>query len=91
MLRLCLHWSDIARAKTHVKEHTKAKATSDEISLLAKQHRLHNHQVDLESVEIVDRSSVWPQRLILQAWHSIRDRIVINEHITLPNIYKKQH
>ena len=42
-----------------VKELLKAMATLDKISLLAKYHMLHNHQIDLESVEIVDRSSVW--------------------------------
>ena len=40
--------------KTRVKEHTKAIATLDENSLLAKHHMLHSHQTDLESVEIVD-------------------------------------
>ena len=34
-----------------------------------------------------DRSSQWRQRLILEAWHSVRDRNAINEHIALPNIY----
>lgn len=47
---------------------------------------LHNHQIDLETVEIVDRSSLWRQRLILEAWHSVRDGSAINEHIALPNI-----
>jgi len=45
------------------------------------------HQIDLENVEIVDRSSVWKQRLILEAWHSVRDKNTINEHIALPNVY----
>ena len=35
---------------------------------------LHSHQIDLESVEIVVRSSAWWQRLILEAWHSMRDK-----------------
>ena len=29
---------------------------------------------------LVDRSSAWRQRLILEAWHSVRDRNVSNEH-----------
>ena len=73
--------------KTRVKEHAKAIATLDENSLLAKHHMLHSHQTDLESVEIVDISSAWQQRLILEAWHSVRDGNAINEHIALPNIY----
>ena len=48
---------------------------------------LYNHQIDLDSVEIVDRSSAWRQRLILEALHSVRDRNAINEHIALPDIY----
>ena len=65
----------------------KAIATLDKNSLLAKHHMLNGHQIDLENVEIVDRSSVWKQRLILEAWHSARDRNTINEHIALPNMY----
>ena len=70
--------------KTRVKEHAKAIATLDENSLLAKRHR---RQIDLASVEIVDRSSAWRQRLILEAWHSVRDPNAINEQIALPNVY----
>ena len=70
-----------------MKEHAKAIATLDKNSLLAKHHMLHSHQIDLENVKIVDRSSTWRQRLILEAWHSVRDRNSINEHIALPNMY----
>jgi len=70
-----------------MKEHAKAIATLDKNSLLAKHHMLNGHQIDLENVEIVDRSSAWKQRLILEAWHSVRDRNAINEHIVLPNVY----
>ena len=48
---------------------------------------VHSHQIDLTSVEIVDRSSAWRQRLILEAWHSMRNTNAINEHIALPNVY----
>ena len=54
---------------------------------ISKIFQLHSHQIDLESVEIVDRSSTWQQRLILEAWHSVQDRNSINEHIALPNVY----
>ena len=67
--------------KTRVKEHVKAIATLDKNSLLAKHHILNGQQIDLESVEIVDRSSAWRQRLILEAWLSVRNRNTINEHI----------
>ena len=53
--------------KTCVKEHAKAIATLEENSLLGKHHMLHSHQIDLESVKIVDRSLAWQQRLILEA------------------------
>ena len=50
---------------------------------------LHSHEIDLENVEIVDRSPTWRQRLILEAWpHSVRDENSINEHIALPSVYK---
>ena len=64
-----------------------SRATLDENSLLAKHHILHSHQINLENVEIVDRSSAWQQRLILEAWDSMRDRNSVNEHVTLPNIH----
>ena len=84
----CVYIGQTSRAlKTRVKEHAKAIATLDENSLLAKHHMCHNHQIDLTSVEIVDRSSAWRQRLILEAWHSVRDTNAINEHIALPNVY----
>ena len=70
-----------------MKEHAKAIATLDKNSLLAKHQMIYNHQIDLESVEIVDRSSAWQQRLILEAWYSLRDRNAVNEHIALPNIF----
>ena len=84
----CVYIGQTSRAlKSRVKEHAKAIATLDENSLLAKHHMLHNHQIDLTSVEIVDRSSAWRQRLILEAWHSMRNTNAINEHIALPNVY----
>ena len=49
---------------------------------------LHSHEIDLENVEIVDRSPTWQQRLILEAWRSVRDKNSINEHIALPSVYK---
>ena len=61
------------------KKHAKAIATLDENSLLAKHHMLHSHEIDLENVEIVDRSPMW---------HSVRDENSINEHIVLPSVYK---
>ena len=83
----CVYIGQTSRAlKSHVKEHAKAIATLDESSLLAKQHMLHSQQIDLTNVEIVDRSSAWRQRLILEAWHSVRNMNAINEHIALPNI-----
>ena len=69
----CVFIGQTSRAlKPRVKEHANAVATLDENSLLAKQHMRHSNQIDLASVEIVDRSSAWRQRLILEAWHSVR-------------------
>ena len=84
----CVYVGQTSRAlKTRVKEHAKAIATLDKNSSLAKHHMLNGHQIDLESVEIVDRSLAWRQRLILEAWHSVQNRNTINEHIALPNVY----
>ena len=84
----CVYIGQTSRAlKTRVKEHAKAIAALDEKSLLAKHHMRHSHQIDLASVQIVDRSPAWRQRLILEAWHSVRDTNAINEHIALPNVY----
>ena len=84
----CVYIGQTSRTlKTRVKEHAKAIATLDENSLLAKHHMLHSHQINLANVEIIDRSSAWRQRLILEAWHSVRDANAINEHIALPNVY----
>ena len=49
---------------------------------------LHSHEIDLANVEIVDSSPTWRQRLIIEAWHSVRDENSINEHIALPSVYK---
>ena len=73
--------------RARVKEYAKAIATLDKNSLLAKHHMLHSHKRDLESVEIVDRSSAWRQRLILKAWHSMQERKALNEHLALPSIH----
>ena len=82
-----VYFGQTSRAlKSRMKEHTKALATLDEKSLFAKHHMLHSHRKDLENVEIIDRSSTWRQRLILEAWHFVRDRNAINEHIALPNV-----
>ena len=84
----CVYIGQTSRAlKSRVKEHAKAIATLDENSLLAKHHMLHSHQTDLTSVETVDRLSAWRQRLILEAWHSVRNMNAINEHIALLNTY----
>ena len=83
----CVYVSQTSRAlKTRVKEHAKATATLDENSLLAKHHMLHSHEIDLENVEIVDRSPTWRQRPILEAWHSVRDENSRNEHIALHSV-----
>ena len=56
-----------------------------------------NHEIDLENVEI--QGNCWQvtnqlltghqrQRLFLEAWHSVRDKNSINEHVALPSVYK---
>ena len=72
--------------KTCIKEHGKVIATFDRNSL-AKHHKLHNHQMNLKSVEIVGRLSAWRQRLILEVWRSMQDGSAISKHTVLPIIY----
>ncbi|KAL9952730.1 hypothetical protein ACROYT_G040023 [Oculina patagonica] len=86
----CVYIGQTSRAlKTRIKEHAKAITTMDRNSLLAEHHLLNDHEIDLKNVDIIDRSSVWRQRLFLEAWHSVRDGNAINEHVAFPNIYKK--
>ena len=59
----------IARTKNAYQ--TKAIATLDKNS--AQHHMLYQHEIDEEGVEIIDRSTKWKQRLILEAWNSVRE------------------
>ena len=80
-----LYYGQTSRAlKTRVKEHSNAIATLDKNSLLAKHHIINYHQINLQNVRIVDRSSEWKRMLILEAWHSIRD------NNTIMNTYRCQ-
>ena len=63
-------------------------ATLDKNSLLAQHHMLHQHEIDLQGVEIIDRYTKWKQKLILEAWHSVREMNSINEYINFPDTYK---
>ena len=84
----CVYIGQTSRAlKSRVKEYAKAISTLDENSLLAKHQMLHSPQIDLTSVEIVDRSWAWRQQLILEAWHSRLNTNAINKHIVPPNVY----
>jgi len=74
-------WLTSRALKTRVKEHAKAIATLDKNSLLAQHHVLHQHEIDLELVDIIDRTNKWKERLFLEAWHSVRDANSINEHM----------
>ncbi|XP_078343973.1 uncharacterized protein LOC144629608 [Oculina patagonica] len=86
----CVYIGQTSRIlKTRIKEHAKAITTMDRNSLLAEHHLLNDHEIDLKNVDIIDRSSVWRQRLFLEAWHSVRDGNAINEHVAFPNMYKK--
>ena len=75
--------------KMCIKEHTKAISTLYKKSSLAQHHMLHQHKIDIEGVEIIDRSTKWKQRLILEAWHTLREVNSINDHIAFLDIYKK--
>ena len=81
----CLHRPDFTRAKNGVKEH---KRHSKARHKLAQHRMLHRNKIDLEEVEIIDGSTTWKQRLIVEAWHSVREVSFIYEHIAFPDLYK---
>ena len=74
--------------RSRTKEHKRAIFTGDRNSLLTQHCVKNNHDFDLDDVKIIDRCSQWSKRLFLEAWHSIRERNAINEHIYIPDIYK---
>jgi len=74
-------WLTSRALKTRVIEHAKAIATLDKNSLLAQHHMLHQHEIDLEHVDIIDRTNKWKERLFLEAWRSVRDANSINERM----------
>ncbi|KAK3731361.1 hypothetical protein QZH41_007154 [Actinostola sp. cb2023] len=75
----------ISRAlKTRIKEHTKTFFNLDRNSQLVQHHLQTQHDFDFDGVEIIDRESQWNKRLVLEAWHSMRESNSINEHIYFP-------
>lgn len=73
--------------KTRIREHSHAIAKSDKNSLLVQHHLQTKHNIDLDDVKIIDRCDKWSQRLILEAWHSMREPTSINERIILPSVF----
>ena len=78
-----------ARAlKTKIRENSQGIARSDKDSLLVEHHLQTQHNIDLDNVQIIDRSEQWSQRLILEAWHSMCEPTITNKHTALPSVYK---
>ena len=73
--------------KTRIKEHTKTFFNLDRNSQLVQHHLQTQHDFDFDGVEIIDRESQWNKRLVLEAWHSMRESNSINEHIYFPKVY----
>lgn len=73
--------------KTRTKEHQRAFALQDKNSLLTKHHQDTKHVFNFDNVKIIDHCQNHSGRLFLEAWHSIRDKNSINEHIQVPNVY----
>lgn len=62
----------------------RAVITAYKNSLLAQHCAQNSREFDLDSLQIVDRCSQWPQKLLLEAWRSMLDQ---NEHIQIPHMY----
>ena len=90
----CINYSavyigQISRAlKTRKREHSRAIATPDRNSLLAKHTLQTGHNFDLDNITIiVDKCPQWNRRQFLEAWHSTKNKNAVNEHIEFPRIY----
>ena len=73
--------------KTRVKEHKRAICIFDQNSKIAQHVNEHQHNMDFDNIEIVDRANNYHKRLFLDAWHFLRDPNAGNDHIDIPNIY----
>ena len=84
----------ISRAlKTRKREHSRAIATLDRNSLLAKHTLQTGHEFDLDNITITDKCPQCNRRLFLEAWLSTKNKNAINEHLlvlfncfTLPSL-----
>ena len=90
-VRFCILWyyGQTERSlKTRVSEHKKAVLMFGRNSKLACHvHECHHH-MDFENVEVVGHEAHYPQRLFLEAWMSVKDPNVGNDHIVIPEVYK---
>ena len=44
--------------------------------------------MDFDQATILDRVTDYHKRVFLEAWHSLRDQNVGNEHVDIPDIHK---
>ena len=73
--------------KTKLKEHKKAIFLEDPNSHLVQHHVHASHEFDLDNALIINQCKRWSGRIMLEAWHSIRNKNTINEHIHGPCVY----
>jgi len=50
-------------------------------------HECHHH-VDFDNVEVVGREAHYHQRLLLEAWMSVKDPNAGNDHMVIPEAHK---
>ena len=72
---------------TRIKEHRRAVRVGDNNSKISQHANQFGHSIDFDRATIVDKARDYHKRLFLEAWHSLRDRNVGNEHIDVPGIY----
>ena len=89
-MKVLVHIGQTSRAlKTTKREYSRAIATLNRNSLLAKHTLQTGHDFHLNNIAIIDKRLQWNRRLhvFLEAWHSTKNKNAINEHIEFPCIY----
>jgi len=69
-------------------EHKRSVVMFDHNSKIACHVHDCNHRMDFDNVEVVGREPHYHQRLFLEAWMSVKDPNVGNDHMVIPEVYK---
>lgn len=64
-----------------MKEHKSLVFHLDNNSLFAERVKRTDHELDSDNTTIVDQCQLWFERLLLETWHSIKNKNYIDLHI----------